>query len=212
MRGAGVGAVILAAGAGQRMGRVAKALLPFGRSETFLSALAGALRRGGVAGPILVVTGAHRAEVARAALALGLRPVHNARHAGGQFGSARRGLGAALRLGMPAVLLLPCDLPGLRARTVQRLLAAMAPAVPVRGGRTGHPLALDRASAIRLLAVSGAESLREAMRRSGIRPRRVPVPDPAIHQNLNTLRAYRRALTRAPAQAKSRSRRPATSS
>jgi CTP:molybdopterin cytidylyltransferase MocA len=209
------GAVILAAGAGRRMGGIAKALLPLG-DGTFLSALAEALRGGGVGGMILVVTGAHRASVARAARGLGLRPVHNPRHSEGQLSSARTGLAAAVRLRMPVALLLPCDLPELRAATVSRLLAVRPPAVPVRRGRSGHPLALDRASMVRLLAVRGAESLRDAIRSSGLHLKRVAVQDPAIHQNLNTVGAYRgayrRAVKRSATQAKSRSRRPATSS
>jgi molybdenum cofactor cytidylyltransferase len=212
MSRAAVGAVILAAGAGRRMGHAAKALLALGPGDTFLSVLASTLRRGGVAGPVLVVTGAHRAAVTRAALELGLRPVHNPQHARGQLGSARRGLSAALRLGLPGVLLLPCDLPELSSATVRRLLAARSPAVPVHRGRPGHPVALDHESIRRLLAVRGAENLREAMRTSGVRPGRVPVSDPAIHQNLNTVLAYRRALSRRAVQAKSLSRRPAASS
>jgi molybdenum cofactor cytidylyltransferase len=206
-----VGAVILAAGDGRRMGLVAKALLPFGRAQTFLSALAVALRRGGVAGPIFVVTGAHRAAVAQAALDLGLRPVHNARYAGGQLGSARTGLLAALRARLDVVLLLPCDLPQLRHSTVRRLLAAPLPALPVHGGRSGHPLALDRATLERLIAVRGARSLRQVLLRSGIRPRRVSVSDPAVLQNLNTAGGYRRALQHLGSQANNRSRRSDTS-
>ncbi len=179
-----VGAIVLAAGASSRMGEP-KPLVRLSDGRTFLEAIAGALREGGVGGPILVVTGSHRATVAREARRLGLSPVRCLRHRDGQLASARTGLTAALRRGAARWLLLPCDLPHLASDTVARLLRVPAPAVPVRRGRPGHPLSLDRASLRALLRDRGARNLREAVRRASLNTRRVAVSDRAIHQNVN---------------------------
>ncbi|MHB8420719.1 MAG: nucleotidyltransferase family protein [Myxococcales bacterium] len=177
-------AVILAAGASTRMGRP-KPLVRLSDGRTFLQALAQCLRRGGVRGPLLVVTGASRARVAAEALRLGLVPIHNRRHRAGQLGSALTGLRAALRAGAAAILLLPCDMPHLRPATVARLLRAGGPSRPSHRGRPGHPLALDAASARAILAARGALSLRDALRRAGVRPRAIPTSDPAVRENVN---------------------------
>jgi len=177
-------AVILAAGASARMGRP-KPLVALRDGRTFLEALAQSLRLGGVRGPIAVVTGARRVRVAAEARRLGLVPVHNPRHREGQLASARTGLRAALRAGARVILLLPCDMPHLRAATVAALLRAAPPSRPSLRGRPGHPLALDAASARALLAQSGATSLREAMARARVRPRAIAVGDPAVRENVN---------------------------
>ncbi len=163
-----------------------KPLVRLGDGRTFLEALAGALRRGGVRGRIFVVTGSRHARVAAEARRLGLSPVHNAHFADGQLSSALAGLRAANRAGATPLLLLPCDMPHLAAATVARLLAAEPPAHPVRSGRPGHPIYLHRAAVTALLATGKAASLRAALRSAGVRARRVRVADDAIHENVNT--------------------------
>lgn len=184
-------AVVLAAGASTRMG-APKPLVRLQDGRTFLEALAGALRSGGISGRIFVVTGSRRARVAAEARRLGLTPVHNTRFADGQLSSALTGLRAALKAGATPLLLLPCDLPHLIPTTVARLLATAPPAYPVRGGRPGHPIHLHRSAVIALLAQGAAPSLRAALRSAGVRFRRVLVNDRAIHQNVNTPAQLRR--------------------
>jgi CTP:molybdopterin cytidylyltransferase MocA len=184
-------AVVLAAGASSRMGSP-KPLVRLSDGRTFLEALAGALREGGVAGTIFVVTGNRRTRVAAEARRLGLRPVHNARFAEGQLSSALTGLRAALRAGEVPLLLLPCDMPHLESATVAKLLSTPPPALPVRSGRSGHPIHLDLASVDALVGHRAARTLREALRGAGVRPRRVVVADRAIHENVNTPAQLRR--------------------
>jgi CTP:molybdopterin cytidylyltransferase MocA len=181
-----VSAVVLAAGASTRMGSP-KPLVRLRDGRTFLEALAIALRRGGVRGRIFVVTGSRRARVTEEVRRLGLTAVHNARHAEGQLSSAMTGLRAALKAGAIPVLLLPCDMPHLAAKTVARLLAAAPPAHPIRAGRPGHPLYLDRRAVTALLTQGAAPSLRAALRTAHVRAQRVAVKDRAIHENVNTL-------------------------
>ncbi len=184
-------AVILAAGASARRAPPPpRGGGPHGR--TFLEALAAGLRRGGLRGPIFVVTGARRTRVAAEAQRLGLRPVHNRRHRAGQLTSAYTGLRVALAAGARLVLILPCDMPHLKSATVAAVLGAMGPSRASFRRRPGHPLGLDAASARRILAGGDAASLREAMARAQVRPRSVAVADPAALQNVNREAELRR--------------------
>ncbi len=165
-----------------------KPLLPLPRGETFLSAIAGSLRRAGVLGPIVVVTGHRPTAIERHARALGLSVARNPRPQEGQLSSARRGLRRALSLGATELLLWPCDAPRIRVSTLRRLLASKPPAVPTHRGVSGHPLWLDAAAASRILGARRARSLREALR--GARPRALAVGDPGILDNVNGPEAY----------------------
>ena len=210
-RSHGIGAIVLAAGASTRMGRP-KALLPLPGGESFLGAIAATLAQVGIArGDILVVTGSSKAAIEAEAHGLSLSPIFNRRHSEGQHASARTGLRRAIRLGWRGALLWPCDMPFVGVETLRQLLRAPWPAVPGSGAKTGHPLALDRASILQLLREPPLGTLREALRAAGVVPRRVLVADPGAFLNLNTPAAYLRH-TGLMVQAKSRSRRPVISS
>ena len=112
-----LGAVLLAAGGSSRMGAV-KQLLDIGGRPMATRAVDAALRSG--ARPVVVVLGAN-AEVVRAAIAD--RPIvaaHNAQWQEGVASSIRTGLAAALAAdpSLDAVLLAPCDQPGLSADVI----------------------------------------------------------------------------------------------
>jgi nicotine blue oxidoreductase len=140
-------AVLLAAGAGTRLGRGPKALLPF-RGRTLVDVLAGVLLDGGCRA-VVVVLGAGAAGV-RASTDLG-------RHTVLENPDWQTGMGGSFRLGVAAaapgdhVLIALVDQPGLTPETVTRLLAAHRPgrvtAAAYRGPdgtlRRGHPLLLD---------------------------------------------------------------------
>jgi CTP:molybdopterin cytidylyltransferase MocA len=180
-----IAAVILAAGASIRMGSP-KPLVRLLDGRTFLGAIAAALREGGITGTIFVVTGSSRASVSKEAKRLGLTPVHNAQHSDGQLSSALTGLRAARRAGAMPLLLLPCDMPHLAPSTVAQLLSVDPPALPVQGGRTGHPIYLNASAVHALLKPTVAKTLREALHVAGVRPHRVPVADRTILENVNT--------------------------
>lgn len=140
-------AVLLAAGAGTRLGLGPKALLRF-RGRTLVEVLADVLLAGGCR-EVVAVLGADAATV-RAATDLGRhRVIDNPDWAGGMGSSFRAGVAAAAP--EDHVLIALVDQPGLTAETVARLLASHLPgrvtAAAYRGPdgklRRGHPLLLD---------------------------------------------------------------------
>lgn len=140
-------AVLLAAGAGTRLGLGPKALLPF-QGRTLVEVLVDVLLAGGCR-EVATVLGAD-AESVRAAANLSAHPViDNPDWATGMGSSFRAGAAAAA----PGdhVLVALVDQPGLTAETVARLLASHRPgrvtAAAYRGPegklQRGHPLLLD---------------------------------------------------------------------
>lgn len=160
-------AAVLAAGEGRRLGGRCKALITIdGRPQ--LARLWDLLHAAGVGGGV-VITGAHAPALRAGVAALGGCPpgwrlVHHAGHADGQPGSVRvalAGLLASETPGWDQALLLPCDLPLLRADDVRELCAAwdgVSPLLrPVFDGQPAHPLLLTRAAAQAVLD-SGPEA------------------------------------------------------
>jgi nicotine blue oxidoreductase len=140
-------AVLLAAGAGRRLGLGPKALLPF-RGRTLVEVLAEVLLAGGCR-DVVVVLGADAARVRAGTDLSRHRVVDNPDWDTGMGGSFRLGVAAA----DPAdhVLVALVDQPGLTPETVARLLAAHRPGrvtaaayrAPDGTLRRGHPLVLD---------------------------------------------------------------------
>jgi len=134
-------AVVLAAGAGRRIG-VPKAILPIG-GTTFLAHVARGLDRPGVAGVVAVIGHRARRVEAEAGLPPEVALVVNPRPEDGMLGSVILGLDAAEARGADAVLLHPVDHPFASPATTDAVLTALAAgalvAVPSYGGRRGHP-------------------------------------------------------------------------
>ena len=141
-------AVILAAGAGRRIGGP-KALLPIAGS-TFLARVARSLDRPGVARVVAVLGHAARRVEAEAGLPSAVTVVVNPRPDEGMLGSVIAGLDAAESGGADAVLLHPVDHPLVAPATVDAVVAALEAgavvAVPSHGGRRGHPGGFARAA------------------------------------------------------------------
>jgi molybdenum cofactor cytidylyltransferase len=141
-------AVLLAAGAGRRMGGP-KALLRIG-GESFLARAARVLSRPGVASVVAVV-GHDAARVAAEAHApAGVSLVENEHADLGMLSSILRGLDEAEERGADALLLHPVDHPLVDPSTVDRVVAALEGgaviAVPTQGKRRGHPGGFARAA------------------------------------------------------------------
>ncbi|MBK9037443.1 MAG: NTP transferase domain-containing protein [Myxococcales bacterium] len=148
-----IGAVVLAAGAGARLGGVAKALVPLD-GVTFLARIVATAGAAGVApADVIVVVGPpHQAAVAAAAAALGATVVVNPAPARGMASSVALGF-AALAPAIDAALLWPVDHPWVRATTLAAL-RARGEGVPVHDGRRGHPPLVGRARFAALAAAA----------------------------------------------------------
>jgi molybdenum cofactor cytidylyltransferase len=150
-----IGAVLLAAGEGRRMGGVAKPLIrlqgvPLIRRQ--LVALSGA----GV-DEVVVVTGYAREAVEAQVQPFTVRLVHNEAHAEGQESSVRAGL-AALDEPFDAVFVVPCDQPLIAADDLTELIGAFKKrpsghvVVPFVDGQRGNPILLDAEAHGQILA------------------------------------------------------------
>ena len=135
-----IACVVLAAGAGTRMGGVAKALLRRG-DETFLQRIVSA-----AGGEVVVVVGPPYGEiVAPHATALGARVVINEDPSRGMSSSINAGFAG---LDAEAAWLWPVDHPDVLATTLAALRAALGThdiARPICEGRGGHPPLIKRA-------------------------------------------------------------------
>jgi CTP:molybdopterin cytidylyltransferase MocA len=150
-----IGAVLLAAGEGRRMGGVAKPLIrlqgvPLIRRQ--LVALSGA----GV-DEVVVVTGHAKDAVEEQVQSFTVSLVHNAAHAEGQQVSVRLGLGA-LSGSFDAVFVMPADQPLIAAGDLTELIGAFKKrqtghvVVPVVDGQRGNPILLDEVALAQILA------------------------------------------------------------
>jgi molybdenum cofactor cytidylyltransferase len=184
------GVVVLAAGAGRRLGGVAKALLDDG-GRSFLERVAAGAAAAGVTEIVVVVGEPHREVTTAAAARLGLSVVVNPR--------PERGMGSSVACGFShaqaqwrgdAALLWPVDHARVRAETVRAILAAAAGdrvVVPVWRGRGGHPVAFGRGLWPELCAcATAAEGARSVVRADPARVVRVDLDDPGVIADVDT--------------------------
>lgn len=150
-----IGAVLLAAGEGRRMGGVAKPLIRL-QGVPLISRQLVALSGAGV-DEVVVVTGYARQAIEEQVRSFVVTLVHNAAHADGQQGSVRVGLGA-LSGPFDAVIVMPVDLPLIGAGDLTELIGAYKKrssghvVVPVVSGQRGNPIILGAEALARILA------------------------------------------------------------
>lgn len=164
-----VGAVILAAGAGMRLGGVAKALIATRDGRSFLARILDVAREVGLHDAIVVVGPPHETLVAAHATELGARVVRNP--------EPERGMGSSIAIGFAAIAadcdaawLWPVDHPDVDAETLRALVAALGShdaARPVSGGRGGHPPLVARAL-FSQLGACGEEGARAVLARADV--------------------------------------------
>jgi len=175
-----IGAVVLAAGQGRRLGGVAKALLPVDGS-TFLARIAATARAAGVGALYVVVGPPHREAVAAAARALDAHVIDNPEPARGMASSIALGFGA-LPAEIDAAFLWPVDHPWVALSTLRSLIAA-GEGVPVYRDRGGHPPLIGRAHFAALArALDHADGARGVLRGQLAR---IPVDDPAVLRDVD---------------------------
>ncbi len=141
-----LGAVILAAGSGTRLGGVAKALLP-ARRGVFLDQVVATARGAGTATIIVVVGPPFGVEVAAHAGTLGVGIVENPDPARGMASSIALGFAALLETTCTRAWLWPVDHPDVSIDSLNALLGALGDrdaARPIVGGRGGHPPLIAR--------------------------------------------------------------------
>jgi len=149
-----IGAVLLAAGAGQRMGRVAKPLIRL-QGVPLITRQLVALSGAGV-DEVVVVTGYARDAVEQEVRSFSVTLAHNESHAEGQQGSVRVGL-AALSGEFDAILIVLAEQPLIGAGDLTELIGAFKKrtgghvVVPVVQGRRGNPIVLDRVAHAQIL-------------------------------------------------------------
>ncbi len=172
-----------------------KLTLPWG-TETVIERVVRTLLTAGCA-PVVVVTGGWRAEVEAALRDWPVRCVYNAAHAdGAMLRSLQHGLAAldaepqvaATLVALGDQPLIPASVP--RALTAAWRRAPQALWHPVHRGRRGHPWLLPRTYWPALLAQPPTRPLRAALQRLSAPQRRLPVPTPAIHWDLDTPADY----------------------
>jgi nicotine blue oxidoreductase len=135
-----VAGVLLAGGAGRRMG-MPKALVRHA-GRLFVESAAGVLAAGGCA-PVIVVLGARSAEVRASADLTGCVVVDNPDWQEGMGASVRAGLRALTGSPSVAAVVLPVDVPGVTAAAVARVRTMAGSAVLARAsydGVAGHPV------------------------------------------------------------------------
>jgi len=193
-------AIILAAGASQRMGRP-KALLPFQRG-TFLEATIVASRAAGV-DSCVVVLGPDADKVLESIDLSGVPVVRNDKPVSGPIGSIRLAI-CALNHAVEAVLVWHVDRPHVAVATLAKLVdrfrqGGAAIVLPTLSGRRGHPVVFGRAVFDELMATPNEEGARAVVWADPSRVALVPVDDPAVLEDIDTPEEYADLLRRTDA-------------
>ena len=186
---AGIAAIVLAAGKGERMGRP-KALVEWD-GRPFLAHVLETLAAAEAA-PIAVVldpASADFADASRLAAAAGAKVVRNEKPERGMLSSIRHGLAAVAGASHAAIL--PVDHPGIRDETVKALFlhARTTPdriVVPTWEGRRGHPGVFPAERFPDLMAAPDDEGARAVLRQHASLVLEVTVSDPAVVKDIDT--------------------------
>ncbi len=180
-----LGAVLLAAGEGVRMGGVAKSLIRL-QGVPLINRQLMALGGAGV-DEVVVVTGhardAVQAQVQVQVLSFPVTLAHNAGYAQGQQSSVRLGL-SALSANLDAILIVLADQPLIGASDLTELIAVFKKkatghiVMPMVGAQRGNPVVIDDVARAQVLASEANLGCRDLMDRN---PEMV-----VVHQTRNT--------------------------
>lgn len=199
-----IAAVILAAGASSRMGRL-KALLPAGADDTFLTRIVRTFGAAGVA-RVAVVLGHEAQQLSDHLHAAGLHPQIAINHGweAGQLSSLLVGLEAVDAHDVEAVLLMLIDAPFVSPDTIRavvdRFRATGAPIVrPVREDQHGHPVLIARALFPLLRAADPRTGAKSVVRAHVSAAGDVMVADPGAFMDIDTPADFMRATASARA-------------
>jgi molybdenum cofactor cytidylyltransferase len=193
-------ALVLAAGRSSRMGR-AKAMLPLGPDETFLTRIVRTFLDAGV-DDVVVVVGHEPEPIVGSFAASGLpaRFVVNAGYDRGQLSSLVAGLGAIDRPGVRAILMTLVDVPLFSASTVKavvdRYRETGVPIVrPTSGTLHGHPMLIDRSLFAALRAADPAAGAKPIVRAHATPAGDLPIADEGAFLDIDTAEDYARVIS-----------------
>jgi len=193
-------AIVLAAGRSTRMGRP-KALLPFGATETFLSRIVRTFREADI-DDVVIVLGYDADAIAADLLARDVRARFAINHQfdRGQLTSIIVGLSVVDRPGVAGALITLVDLPLVSAATVRAVVdryrhTGAAVVRPVRDGRHGHPVLVDRALFNALRAADPAEGPKRVVRAHSSPAGDVEVADEGAFRDIDTPAEYEQFLS-----------------
>jgi molybdenum cofactor cytidylyltransferase len=190
--------VILAAGASSRMGSD-KALLPW-RNGTFLSSAINALQA--ASDLVIVIAGRNQQAVAPTVYSNGAFLVINHNPDDGQFSSLRVGLNEVLGRGRDAAIITLVDRPAPKVETIETLKQAFLAApdhiwavVPEFHSRHGHPIIAGREMIEAFLRAPATSNAREVEHAHQEHILYLPVTDPLVATNVNTLQEFQQLLS-----------------
>jgi len=191
-------AVILAAGQSERMG-FPKAMLPFDGRQTFLEQLIHAYRAAGC-GEIVVVVNPELHSHLHEWVEQGKGKVTfmvNHRFERGRLSSVQCGLRTICRPGF--VFLQDVDRPGIDPATLHAIYkrrGATGYTASTFDGQSGHPVLLSPEAWRQALSAPCTTNLRHLLRH--FQKTTVPVADPAVLVNINTMEDYKRHFSNTP--------------
>ena len=182
------------------MGR-AKAALPLGRGDTFLTRVVRTLLDAGVDDVVVVV--GHEAEAIVSSFApsgLPARFAVNHEYDRGQLSSLVAGLGIVDRPGVEATLMTLVDVPLVAAGTVRAVLECYrrthAPIVrPTSGAEHGHPLLIDRSLFAAIRAADPAAGAKPIIRAHASPTGDLEISDEGAFVDIDTQEEYERWIS-----------------
>ena len=186
--GGRIGALILAAGSGRRMGGGNK-LLQLVRGVPMVRRVVNAAQASRCTS-VVVVTGFAAEDMHDCLADIDVRFVHNPDHPTGMASSLRCGL-AAQEAEVAAVVVLLADMPWIDGSHIDRLIAAFDPLlprilVPTKDGRRGNPVLWPRAFFAEMSQVEGDVGARALLDRHADRVDFLACDDDAIFSDVDT--------------------------
>jgi molybdenum cofactor cytidylyltransferase len=189
-------AIILAAGASERMG-YPKALLPY-RGAPFLSGILEACFAAGVERRV-VVLGYFADKILQELDLSDVIVTMSENLEAGPIGSIRAGIRALVNHPVEATLIWPVDRPHVSVATISALLDKAREGhgpivVPTYQGRRGHPVLFGKTVFAELLDAPDTVGAKAVVRKDPSRVVTVPVEDSAVLEDFNTPEDYKGLL------------------